>query len=59
MTLGLALTQPHANTVHCTRTAIPSIYQLPSMYGAQQLAYAPTPYVPRSALSATINLDEV
>jgi ESCRT-I complex subunit VPS28 len=29
------------------------------MYGARQLAYAPTPYVPRSALSATINLDEV
>ncbi|KAF2017785.1 vacuolar protein sorting-associated protein-like protein Vps28 [Aaosphaeria arxii CBS 175.79] len=28
------------------------------MYGNRQLAYAPTPYVPRSALSATINLDE-
>ncbi|KAF1954508.1 vacuolar protein sorting-associated protein-like protein Vps28 [Byssothecium circinans] len=27
------------------------------MYG-NQLAYAPTPYVPRSTLSATINLDE-
>ena len=25
----------------------------------RQLAYAPTPYVPRSTLSATINLDEV
>ncbi|PSN67196.1 vacuolar protein sorting-associated protein-like protein Vps28 [Corynespora cassiicola Philippines] len=28
------------------------------MYGNRQLAYAPTPYIPRSALSATINLDE-
>jgi ESCRT-I complex subunit VPS28 len=27
-------------------------------YG-RQLAYAPTPYIPRSNLSATINLDEV
>jgi ESCRT-I complex subunit VPS28 len=29
------------------------------MYNNRQLAYAPTPYIPRSALSATINLDEV
>ena len=29
------------------------------MYGSRQLAYAPTPYVPRANLSATINLDEV
>ena len=28
------------------------------MYGTRQLAYAPTPYIPRSALNATINLDE-
>lgn len=28
------------------------------MYANRQLAYAPTPYIPRSALSATINLDE-
>ncbi|OAL47270.1 vacuolar protein sorting-associated protein-like protein Vps28 [Pyrenochaeta sp. DS3sAY3a] len=28
------------------------------MYGGRQLAYAPTPYIPRSALSATINVDE-
>ncbi|KAF2470956.1 vacuolar protein sorting-associated protein-like protein Vps28 [Lindgomyces ingoldianus] len=28
------------------------------MYANRQLAYAPTPYVPRPALSATINLDE-
>ncbi|CBX97646.1 hypothetical protein IAQ61_001141 [Plenodomus lingam] len=28
------------------------------MYPNRQLAYAPTPYMPRSALSATINLDE-
>ncbi|OAK97724.1 vacuolar protein sorting-associated protein 28 [Phaeosphaeriaceae sp. SRC1lsM3a] len=28
------------------------------MYNNRQLAYAPTPYIPRSALSATINLDE-
>ncbi|KAF2820731.1 VPS28-domain-containing protein [Ophiobolus disseminans] len=28
------------------------------MYNTRQLAYAPTPYIPRSALSATINLDE-
>ncbi|KAL5403874.1 hypothetical protein PMIN03_009554 [Paraphaeosphaeria minitans] len=28
------------------------------MYGNRQLAYAPTPYIPRSTLSATINLDE-
>ncbi|RYN54034.1 hypothetical protein AA0114_g4174 [Alternaria tenuissima] len=27
-------------------------------YGGRQLAYAPTPYIPRSNLSATINLDE-
>lgn len=31
-----------------------------AMYNSsRQLAYAPTPYVPRSSLSATINLDEV
>lgn len=29
------------------------------MYNSRQLAYAPTPYVPRSSLSATINQDEV
>lgn len=29
------------------------------MYSNRQLAYAPTPYIPRSTLSATINLDEV
>jgi ESCRT-I complex subunit VPS28 len=29
------------------------------MYGSRQLAYAPTPYIPRPNLSATINLDEV
>lgn len=29
------------------------------MHSNRQLAYAPTPYVPRSTLSATINLDEV
>jgi len=29
------------------------------MHNNRQLAYAPTPYIPRSALSATINLDEV
>ncbi|KAJ8114571.1 hypothetical protein OPT61_g3580 [Boeremia exigua] len=28
------------------------------MYNTRQLAYAPTPYIPRSALNATINLDE-
>lgn len=28
------------------------------MYSTRQLAYAPTPYIPRSALNATINLDE-
>ncbi|KAF2737136.1 VPS28-domain-containing protein [Polyplosphaeria fusca] len=28
------------------------------MYGNRQQAYAPTPYIPRSSLSATINLDE-
>jgi ESCRT-I complex subunit VPS28 len=28
------------------------------MYANRQLAYAPTPYIPRSALSATINPDE-
>jgi len=28
------------------------------MYGNRQLAYAPTPHIPRSTLSATINLDE-
>ncbi|KAF2128186.1 vacuolar protein sorting-associated protein-like protein Vps28 [Dothidotthia symphoricarpi CBS 119687] len=28
------------------------------MYANRQLAYAPTPYIPRSALSTTINLDE-
>ncbi|KAF2112189.1 VPS28 protein-domain-containing protein [Lophiotrema nucula] len=28
------------------------------MYAARQQAYAPTPYIPRSSLSATINLDE-
>jgi ESCRT-I complex subunit VPS28 len=29
------------------------------MYATRQQAYAPTPYIPRSTLSATINLDEV
>jgi ESCRT-I complex subunit VPS28 len=29
------------------------------MYSTRQQAYAPTPYIPRSTLSATINLDEV
>ena len=29
------------------------------MYNSRPLAYAPTPYIPRSNLSATINLDEV
>jgi len=33
--------------------------QTRDMYNARQLAYAPTPYIPRSALSATINVDEV
>lgn len=28
------------------------------MYSTRQLAYAPTPYIPRAALNATINLDE-
>lgn len=28
------------------------------MYSTKQLAYAPTPYIPRSNLNATINLDE-
>lgn len=30
-----------------------------TMYAGRQLAYAPTPYIPRSALNATISLDEV
>ena len=29
-----------------------------AMHSTRQLAYAPTPYIPRSALNATINLDE-
>ena len=45
-------------TAFCSGNRIVWLY---TMYGQQQLAYAPTPYsyTPSSNLTATINLDEV
>jgi hypothetical protein len=55
---------PPARKLHSSSTVVTNVspINIPSsdnMHTNRQLAYAPTPYIPRSALSATINLDEV